>query len=267
MPEPLERAMAELAFGPDRSWHEPGVLRAWLEQNEVPERDARAIERDGIEPLLVYRRLVRANLKEALGTTIPRTVARLGPVFDEYFARYLDAHGPRTRYLRDVTPDFLAFCAAAWPSDPRVPAHSLDLARHEAVQIDVGAQESRPPEREPEELSLEAPVRFVEAVRLMRYDHAVHRLSEDEADRSSPEPEPTALLVYRNPDHEVRYLELTPMAASILERLLAGTPLARAIQGAADEAGTPLSQNLLEATARLLSDLAERGALLGKEPS
>jgi hypothetical protein len=259
--------MAELAFGPDRSWDDPTVLRAWLEQNEVPERDARAIERDGIEPLLVYRRLARANLREALGATIPRTVARLGSVFDEYFANYLDAHGPRTRYLRDVTPDFLEFCADAWASDPRVPGYVLDLARHEAVQIDVGARESRALEREPEELSLDAPVRFVEAVRLMRYDHAVHLLSEDEADRTAPVREPTALLVYRSPEHEVHYLELTPTAASILERLLAGDPLARSIQGAAEEAGTPLSQNLLEATARLLSDLAERGALLGKEPS
>jgi hypothetical protein len=259
--------MADLAFGPELGWDDPAVVRAWLERNSVPEADARAIERDGVEPLLIYRRLARANLKEALRATIPRTMARLGAVFDEYFARYLEAHGPRTRYLRDVTPDFLDFCASDWESDERVPAWTLDLARHESVQIDVGACESRPRDREPEELALEAPVQFIEAVRLMRYDHAVHRLSDDDDDRTPPEKQPTTLLVYRNPEHEVRYLELSAMAAAIVGRLLTGEPLGAAIRSAGDEAGTPLTQNLLEATARLLSDLAERGALLGKEPS
>ncbi len=89
--------------------------------------------------------------------------------------------------------------------------------------------QARPIGDEPGELSLDAPVAFVEAVRLMRYDYALHELSEDVADRTEPTRRPTALFVYRNPEHEVRYLELTPLARAIIERLLDGQALGAAI--------------------------------------
>lgn len=264
MPDPLERALADLAFGPAFCPTDDAAVDAWLERNAVPEADAAALRAGGLEQLLVYRSLARGNLREALRASIPRTMARLGAVFDEYFARYLAERAPRTHYLRDVTPDFIEFCAPGWATDDRVPRYALDLARHEAVQIDVGAMQTRPRDHAHEELALDSAVRFVEATRLMHYAFAVHRLSEDEADRTAPEQAPTSLLVYRSPDHEVRYLELTPWAAGLLSRLLAGAPLAVAVGEAANEADTPLDRNLLERTTRLLADLAERGALLGK---
>jgi hypothetical protein len=190
-------------------------------------------------------------------------VARLGDVFDEYFDRFLAERGPRTHYLRDVTRELLDFCEPLWTDDARVPAYMMDLARHENVQIEVGAMQTRPQGTEPGELDLERPVRFVEATRLMRYGFAVHRLTESLDDRSGPAEEPTALLVYRNPEHEVRYLELTPLAAAILTRLLRGEPLGGAVTGACRDGGATLDASVLEGTARLLADLGERGALLG----
>src|SRR5690606_40092674 len=109
-----------------------------------------------------------------------------------------------------------------WPEDPGIPDYLLDLARHEALRIEVASEAPRPTDQEPGELELDRPLRFTEATRLVRYSHAVHQLSEDEADERAPELRPVALLVYRSPTHDVRYLELTPLAAQILERLLAG---------------------------------------------
>lgn len=260
MPEPLERALSDLAFGPALDPRDTAAVRAWLERNDVPTADARAIELSGVEPLLVYRTLVRNNLREALQATIPRTLARLGGVFEELFDAFLAERPPRTRYLRDLTPDFLDFSAPRFATDPRVPAWLIELGRHEAMQIEIGALEARD-RAEPTKLSLDAPLRFIEALRVARYDHAVHRLSDDPADRSEPAAEPTALLVYRGPEHEVRYLELTPLAADIIERLLVGASLGDAIQLACKQAGVPVDSKLLDATAHLLADLARRGAL------
>ncbi len=68
------------------------------------------------------------------------------------------------------------------------------------------------------------------------------------------------LFVYRSPEHEVRYLELSALAFGILERLLAGETLERALASSVAERGVSLDQSVLEGTARLLADLAERGA-------
>ncbi|WP_437731248.1 HvfC family peptide modification chaperone [Sorangium sp. So ce1335] len=114
-----------------------------------------------------------------------------------------------------------------------------------------------------EELSLERGARFQRAAALVRHEHAVHRLSGDEAARDVPAREPTSLLVYRDAAHEVRFLELTPLAAEILGRLLAGATLRDAVVEGCAALGHPVDGPVLESTAALLGDLAERGALLG----
>ncbi|MBX3184914.1 MAG: DUF692 family protein [Polyangiaceae bacterium] len=262
--EAFERAFAELTCGPEVAWEDPAALADWTSQVGLPEPDRAALLESGFGYLGVYRDLVRGNLYGAIELAIPRALRRLGDeLFLETFDAWLSEVGPRTHYLRDATRELLDFAEPRWAGDPRVPPYLLELARHEALRIEVGSELARPRDQEPRELSLEAGVAFIEAARLVRYQHRVHCLSEDEADTSPPEAEPCALLVYRSPSHEVRYLELTPLAASILERLLAGEPLGAAIQRSCQAAGAPLTEEVITGAARVLADLAERGALLG----
>ncbi len=241
------------------------AIEAWFQRHGVAEEDAKYLLDTGLERLLTYRRLVRGNLREALSTTMPRVVARLGPVFDEYFDRFLAEQGPRTHYLRDVTPEFLEFCAPLWATDSRVLPYLLELADHEALQIEIGAMAVRPRDHVPEDLELDAGVEFIDACRIVYYEHAIHELSEDESDRTPPRREATWLFVYRNPEHEVRYLKLTPLAAAILARLIElGETLRQAVVNACAERQTALSEAVLRGTAQLLADLSERGALYGR---
>jgi uncharacterized protein len=265
--EALERAIAELVLGDEIEPGDSDRTRAWLDKNAVDPADAEAILHGGLERLLVYRGLIRGNLHDAIELAMPRVVARLGKVFDECFDRFLVDRGPRTHYLRDVTGEFLDWCEPIWRSDPRVPEYMLDLARHEALQIEVGAMMSRPETHGESALELERRVRFIDAVRLVHYDHAVHELSEDTGDRTEPAGKPTSLFVYRSPEHDVRYLELSPLAARILAELIERrTTLSAALQNACADAQVALDQAVLDGTARLFADLAERGALLGAEP-
>jgi hypothetical protein len=245
-----------VAFGPELD--EGG---AWLDELELPPGERAALAQQLVQ-LGVYRKLVRGTLREAIELAIPRTIARLGSLFDEYFERFLAARGPRSHYLRDVTTELLAFCAPLWLEDTRVPRWAHDLSRHEALRIEIGAMPVGAAEQLGE-LSLDRALRFSEASRVVRYAFAVHRLSEDERDRREPEQAATALFVYRSPEHEVRYLELSAAAAAILERLHGGQTLGLALREAAAALGVPLDDALLEGTARVLADLAERGALLG----
>jgi hypothetical protein len=255
----VERVLAELTLGPP-----PDAARvsALCGQHDVSAEDAAALS-DSLPRLAVYRELVRGNLQEALQLSIPRTVARLGALFDEYFDRFLAEQAPRTHYLRDVTPELLDFCAPRWVADARVPTYLLELARHEALHLQVSAMPTPPLGHVAAGLSLDHGVALSAAVRLVDYGHAVHELPEDEADRAEPAARAVSLLVYRSPEHDVRYLELSPLARGIAERLLSGDTLGGAVQGAAEAAGAPLTETVLSGAAQLLADLAERGVVWG----
>ena len=264
MQEALESALAELTLGPEIAEGDASAIAAWLARHRVADLDARALTRD-FSRLLVYRELVRGNLREALRATIPRTLARLGKSFEPYFSEFLRLSPPVTHYLRDLTPQFLHFAFERWSNDPNVPAYLPDLARHEALQVEVASLLALPKDHVKAELSLDQGVEFIDAVRLVEYAWAVHRLPDDENSRVLPEQSAVALLVYRSPEHDVRYLELGPFARALLSNLLhERLSLRLSLAASAERTGLSLDDELLTRTARLLSELAERGALLGK---
>lgn len=263
MQEALEAAVADLVFGPLLDVDDAVAVDTFLRSRNITEADAAALRSGELRRLLVYRSLVRGTLRDAVAVSLERTIRRLGPVFDEYFDAFLAGRGPRTQYLRDVTSELLDFCAPAWLMDARVPPYMIDLARHEALHIEIAAAPPAPGAAEPADLDLDAGLAFTEASRLVHYAYAVHRLAEDPSDTSPPAPMATDLFVYRSPEHEVRYLELSPLAAAIVSRLRAGLSLRESLTGAAAAASSPVDDALLNGTAQLLADLSERGALLG----
>ncbi|WP_437660023.1 HvfC/BufC N-terminal domain-containing protein [Sorangium sp. So ce1182] len=258
--------------------------RAWLAGAGIEGADLEAMASLPPGRLLLYRSLIRRGLTGAIRAGIPRTAARLGARFEADVARFVEVELPRSRYLRDVTFEFVGFAAPRWGEDPEVPAYLADLARHELAAFAASCAEADEEAGEPgapgardagdaadtrdapasgEELSLDRGARFQRAAALVRYEHAVHRLEGGESARDVPAREPTRLLVYRDAGHEVRFLELTPLAAEILGRLLAGAALRDAVVEGCAALGRPVDGPVLESTAALLSDLAERGALLG----
>src|SRR6478609_6359461 len=138
MQEALESALAELTLGPEIAASDSAGIAAWLERHRVPQADAQALTRD-FSRLLVYRKLVRSTLRGALQATIPRTLARLGDRFEPYFAEFLTISPQVTRYLRDLPPQFLRFSIERWAQDPGVAPYLADLARHEALQVEVAS--------------------------------------------------------------------------------------------------------------------------------
>ncbi len=218
-------------------------------------------------------------------------------LFRRMFDAFCAERGPRSHYLRDVATEFLDFVEARFTKGDHFPAYLLELGRLEAAEIEIAAAPSRRhgdfgvaekdlgghrgdalgvPEgaksasrfsnaaaSNDEELSLDRGVVFSDACRLFDFEYAVHRLPNDIEDRTEPERLPTSLLVYRSPEHDVRYLELSPLAAALLRRLLSGATLRDALVLGAAEQGLPLDDAALAGAAQLLSDVAHRGVLCG----
>jgi hypothetical protein len=233
-------------------------LRGWLEERGVPADDVEAIL--AAPPRLgVYRSLVRNGLSSVVLRMLPRTRARMNAAcagrFDADLAAFVDEVGPRTHYLRDVPAEYVAWAEPRWRADARVPAYLPDLATHELTQFAVGA--AAPASDGP--ALAEA---FLDSTRLVHHGWAVHELPAGDESTGEPARRDVHLLAYRDADHIVRWLELTPLASAILARLLAGDPLGDAVEHAcADATTTPAA--VLPDMARLLADLGERGVLLG----
>ena len=262
----IESALADLVFGPEIALGDAAGIASWLSRNGVLGADGRALSRD-FPRLQLYRRLARGNLRKALEDTLPRTLFRLGALFEPYFDEFLRVMPPVSHCLRDLTPSFLSFALPRFRGDERVPAYLVDLARHEALQVEVASLLGQQKGHVAAELSLDEGVLFIDAARLVDYEWAVHRLPEDESSDVVPERLAVSLLVYRSPEHEVRYLELGAFAAGLLAGLLTcGVSLRAALDQGALRAGRPLDDELLTRAAGLLSELAGRGALLGKSP-
>jgi len=264
----LQRAVAEACLGAHADGDITRDLRGWLEEQGVAADDVEAILA-APRRLGVYRSLVRNGLSSVVLRMLPRTRARMNAAhhggFDADVAAFLDQVGPRTHYLRDVPGEYLAWAEPQWRTDPRLPAYLADLAAHELAAFAVAA--AAPASRiQAGEVALERPLAFLGSTRLMHHAWAVHELK-GEGDASTDEAEEPAhrevhLLAYRDADHAVRWLELTPLAAAIVARLLEGEALGEAVAAACAEANMEAAA-VLPDLARLLADLGERGVLLG----
>lgn len=243
-------------------------LRGFAAEHGIEGDDLDAIEAVGAERFLVYRSLVHNGMRNTIRDFIARAVARLGMRrFRSDFADWMDEVAARTPYLRDVPAEFVAWAAARWAADKDVPNYLIDLARHELLEYDILNDHRGGESPTGLELALDKPLRFDGAARLMSYAYAVHKMSQDAEDREHPEQVPTRLLVYRDPSNNVRYLELTPLAHAVLEQLIEHhEPVAEGLRAACSNLGEPLDDKRLGTAATLLSDLAERGVLLGAEP-
>jgi hypothetical protein len=291
----LHRAIAEACLGSRAGEAITRDLRSFLEAHGVEADDVNAIL--AAPPrLAVYRSLVRNGLGSVIERMLPRTRARMNAAcdgrFDADLAAFANEIGPRTHYLRDVPAELFAWAEPRWRADAAVPAYLVDLAAYELAAFAVGASASvHPRAGASAEVALDRPLAFAESARLLRFAWAVHELDGTSAAtggsadvlparRPSPQrgqhqedgPESAAgaepprrdvrLLAYRDADHRVRWLELTPLAADVVDRLLSGQPLGDAVQAACAEHGVPPA-TVLEDVARLLADLGSRGVVLG----
>lgn len=240
----------------------------FLGQFELDDHDRASLLHAGPERLLVYRQLVHNRMRKATREYIPRTVARRGvEPFKTDFATFIAEAGARTPYLRDVPEAFVTWIEPRWRNDGSVPAYLIDLAKHELLETTVPNDYRGGEAHSGHPIALEKRLRWDTAARLMRYSYAVHRLSSDEHDRTEPVHEPTQMLVYRDANSSPRYLELTTLAAAMIETLMIEQhPMEAGLRLACERVGLSLGDDELNIAATLLSDLADRGVMLGAEP-
>lgn len=213
----------------------------------------------------VYRRMARHRISDAIEASFPRLaqVVALAPVIE----RWLDEAPPRSPYLRDVAGELSRWLRPeVLPDD--APEWTAELARHEWAMLEVSyahEEQGAADVRGVGELSFERPAVLTPAHRILRAHWSVHRLPDDDPRAASVVPGPFALCLYRDASsHEVRVLELSPIAAAILEEVASGDrAVVDAVRAAADRQGFAIDGPFIEAFSELVADLVERGVWLG----
>lgn len=223
-----------------------------------------AVDASNLDRFVLYRHLVHGRFFGALEASIPRTMARIGA--DEIkndVREFIFQRATKSPYMRDIAPEFVTFASGRWRDELHLPEWLIELAQHELLTIDIAAALDDEMKSAVEEVDLDTCLQFQQAAKLVHYRYAVHRLPDDEMDRSEPEKGDWWILGYRDDEPRVRFLELTPLAAAVVEKLMQGECLREAATSGCASVGISLDDDALATIAVLLDDLEQRSVFVG----
>lgn len=224
----------------------------------------------GDKRLLVYHEMVHARLVKTIRSFIAGASERIGD--DRLRAEvreWIAVPGPKTRYLRSIPAEFLAWVRPRWDADESLPPWIAEYCDHVVAVRTIRNDPRSVGQQTDVKLELERPVICNPTTRVYRYRWAVHRLPTPLLPAAEPEPlgPPEgghALIGFRHPqDEQPHFFDIKPRSAHMLERLLAGESLRDALFGACEAMGETLDDEILSVTAVTLADLIDRQVLLG----
>lgn len=205
----------------------------------------------------LYRTMARGRLLELFRAALPRTSAALGVErFEEGFASFVDATGPRTPLFWRTVDEFATHLDASLDEG----SLERDLLRFERARWRV-RHAPYPSPLPASTFDFEGVACLEPARESIDVHHAVY-LAEAAA---TPErlAAPTRVVVFRR-DDEASVLVLNPLARAIFERFEQGTLTVRdAVVGAATERNAAIHPRFLEALAETLAQWIELGVVHG----
>ena len=210
------------------------------------------------ERWLVYRDLVRHRLNHVIGVALARTKNAIGEdAFNGAVDEWFNTGGPTTRYLRYVPSELAEFAIPIWQSTEA--PWIADLAGYEITAWEV---RHGPPNPTPShEFAFDRKPVLATAVTVLRLAYPVHIQPTPDA---GYEPDPTILCLYRDKNHKAVPRKLNPLAADLLDAWRAGDQtVAESVQQVATAHNTEIGPGFIEKLSTLISDLIERGVLLG----
>jgi hypothetical protein len=222
----------------------------------------------GIEQrrLDIYQRLVYNNIEAFISGGFP--VLR-SLYLDEDWHRlvraFIDTHRCHTPYFLEISQEFIQFLMQGHALRECDPPFMVELAHYEWVELALDVALGEPPgEHQPSGL-LEAIVQLSPLAWLLRYQYPVHRIGP--AFRPLQPEQPTYLVVYRDRGEKVRFMELNPMSARLVELTRDNTSatVRDLLATLAAESGLALP-SVLDSGTQQVADLLECG-VLGAAPA
>lgn len=209
------------------------------------------------ERMTVYREGVYNNIFESASVCFPVCQTTVGPKdWHATVRRFVANHHASSPIFREIPKELVTFLE----TDAATPDYIKQLAHYEWVELAVNSMQTQTLDlSETPDFLNETPV-LAPAHMLLQYDYPVQKIS---AAFKPEQIEITHLLVFRNKDDEVNFIELNPMVYMLLEMIKQNMTGTEALILLAEQMQHPQPEVIVEFGIGVLTDLMKQGALLG----
>jgi hypothetical protein len=217
--------------------------------------------------MAIYRELFYNNVESMLAGNFP--VLRKLLADDHWHALVRDffvRHRAQTPYFLEIAQEFLEFLQKERQIEPGDPPFLLELAHYEWVELAVAtSEETADPAHADPNGDLMAGIPLVSPLAWnLSYRFPVHRIRPD-FQPDVPGEEPTHLVVYRNRQEDVEFMEINAVTQRLLQLLQENPEWTGldTVKRIAEELRHPQPEIVIDAGRQLLNDLRTRDIVLG----
>ena len=221
--------------------------------------------------MAIYRDLFYNNVASLLATNFP-VLRKILPddhwhsLIRDFYAR----HRCTTPLFLEIAQEFLSYLKSERVAAAGDPPFMLELAHYEWVELalTVSDQELDPSMADPNGDLLSGQPVLSPLAWPLSYAYPVHRIAPDSLPQE-PGEQPTHLVVYRDRQDDVSFLEVNAVTQRMLELIGSDAPLTGhdVLSTIAEELAHPNPESVVQAGRGLLTDLRRRDILLGTRRS
>ncbi len=208
--------------------------------------------------MAVYREIVFNNILNSVTTCFPVCVQVLGEhAWEKLVRQFFAKHQATSPIFREIPQQFLQFLKTV----DYLAAYFQSLAHYEWVELVVNTQRTEDIKLSKKMDLLNEKPALAPAHMLLEYDYAVHKIS---AKFKPKQPEKTYLLVFRNSEFKVKFIELNPTTYQLL-RLIEENNMTgkQALVRLTEDIKHPDANAVIQFGLEILEDLAKQQAIVG----
>ncbi|MDP3814834.1 DUF2063 domain-containing protein [Pseudomonas sp.] len=200
------------------------------------------------ERMAVYERLFFNTIEGFISGAFP-VLRRLfeAPRWEQLVRAFIAEHRALTPYFLQISQEFLAWLQQGYVAAAGDPPFILELAHYEWVELALDISEAELPEQGWSALAWP-----------LAYQWPVQRIGAEYRPSEAPG-EATCLLVWRDRQDKVRFMQLSPFAYQLALRLQGGEAALEALQDLARQHGLTTDEAYLSNGQRLLDDWQRQG--------
>lgn len=222
------------------------------------------------ERMAVYKEIVFNNIVESISACFPVAQQVLGKrAWRKLLQAFVREHSASTPIFRKMPEEFLVFLTASHAETQQLPAYFASLCHYEWIELFVAYMPISKAEINETEANHVSPTGnllknepiFTGAMQLLNYDYAVHKISSRRKPKSQEE---TQLLVYRNAQDDVKFIEINAITFKLItliqQQAMTGE---QALILLASELNHLQPETIIQFGLTVLEDLRKQGVILG----
>lgn len=195
------------------------------------------------ERMAVYEELFFNNVASLVGGAFPVLRGILGAErWQRLLRTFFAEHRASTPYFLEISQEFIAWLQQGYRPTLEDPPFMLELAHYEWVELALDVSDAQLPAQGWSPLAW--PLAYHWPVQMIGVDHCP----------TQPPAEPTCLLVWRDRQDQVRFMQLAPFAYQLALRLQAGEPPLQAQLELATAHGLAADRSYFDNARALLDD-------------